>query len=119
MASRFAPYYDQLWNCWCPICMDLANAHVSHLPSALDAASDALFIALEAGTHRHEKPRVSLIRRPGREHRNDGWQMREGLGIGTTPGGHMGSDRRWRQAYTDDADRRSRNADIAKQQPTT
>ncbi|MFI2354727.1 hypothetical protein ACH5AG_08570 [Streptomyces anulatus] len=109
MASRFAPYYDDLWNCWCLLCVDLANAHVRHIPSALDTASEALFAALEAGVHVHQKPRVSLIRRPGRDHRNDGWQMREGLGIGVTPGGHMGSVRAWRQAYADTANRRTLN----------
>lgn len=113
MPGRFAPYYDQLWNCWCPLCMAVANAHVHHIPSALDAASEELFKALEAGAHTHEKPHVSLTRWDPMAHRNDGWQMREGIGIGVTPGGHMGSVRGWRQAYIDDADRHPRNTATA------
>ncbi|PKA37935.1 hypothetical protein [Streptomyces sp. SM8] len=94
MANRFDPYNDELWNCWCPLCTDLASAHTRHIPSALDAASEALFRALEAGVHVHMKPRVSLTKWEPLKYRDDGWKMREGLGIGVTPGGVTGGGRR-------------------------
>lgn len=94
MANRFDPYHDELWNCWCPLCMELAGAHTAHIPSALDAASEALFVALAAGTHRRQGPRVSLTKWNPLSVRDDGWKMREGLGIGVTPGGVTGGGRR-------------------------
>lgn len=90
MRSRFDPYNDELWNCWCLVCMALASAHARHIPSALDAASEALFEALESGTHVHEGPHVSLTKWEPLKCRSDGWQMREGTGIGMTPGGVTG-----------------------------
>ncbi|HLL34173.1 MAG TPA: hypothetical protein VK545_09840 [Streptomyces sp.] len=94
MGSRFDPYDSELRNCWCPRCKALANAHARHIPSALDDASEDLFKALKAGTHRHEGPRVSLTKWDPMKYRNDGWQLREGLGIGVTTGGVTGSVRR-------------------------
>lgn len=82
MAGRFTPYFDEIDFCWCPLCEELSRADCSHIPSRLDAASDALFKALEEGTHKHEGPRVSLVKWDPMKYRNDGWQMREGLGIG-------------------------------------
>lgn len=93
MKSRFDPYNDEIWNCWCSLCMDLASAHTRHIPSALDAASDVLFEALEAGTHKHQGPRVSLVKWDPSKYRKSGWEMREGLGIGVTIGGVTGSVR--------------------------
>ncbi len=97
MGSRFDPYWDELWNCSCPLCTELRRAHARHIPSALDEASEALFQALEARTHGHERPRVSLTKWDPLKYRNDGWQMREGLGIGVTLGGVTGSARRRQQ----------------------
>ena len=82
--SRFDPYNDELWNCWCPLCMDLVRAHQRHIPSAMDAASQALFEALESGAHTHSGPRVSLTKWDPTVYMNDGWQLREGTGIGVT-----------------------------------
>ncbi|MBT2412684.1 hypothetical protein J7I94_19315 [Streptomyces sp. ISL-12] len=93
MANRFDPYNDEIWGCWCVLCKALASAHARHIPSALDEASDALFNALESGVHRHEEPRVSLVKWDPAKYRNDGWQLREGLGIGVTTGGVTGSVR--------------------------
>lgn len=92
MAGRFDPYNDEIWGCFCPLCMKLARAAVAR--TGLDEASDALFSALEDGTHRHEDPHVSLVKRNPMNYRSDGSDMREGLGIGMTPGGVTGSTRR-------------------------
>jgi hypothetical protein len=100
VASRFDPYDDELWNCWCRVCMGLARAHASHIPSALDAASEVLFKALEAGEHTHCGPRVSLTKWEPLKYRDDGWQMREGTGIGMTLGGVTGSGRRRERGET-------------------
>jgi len=94
MASRFDPYNDDLWNCWCDLCMALARAAAHHIPSELAAASDTLFAALEAGTHTKRGPRGSRTERDPLKYRSDGSFMREGLGIGMTPGGVGGSARR-------------------------
>lgn len=92
--SRFEPYYDEIDFCWCPLCTELARAHCHHTPSVVDEASEALFKALERGTHKHEGPHVSLVKFDARKYRNDGSEMREGLGIGMTPGGVTGSVRK-------------------------
>lgn len=94
VANRFDPYNDEIWGCWCVLCKALASAHARHTPSALDEASDALFNALESGSHKHEEPRVSLTKWDPLKYRDDGWKMREGLGVGMTPGGVTGSTRR-------------------------
>lgn len=94
MKSRFDPYNDEIWGCFCPLCMALAGAHVRGIPSGLGDASDELFKALENGTHKHEGPHVSLVKFDPRKYRSDGWQMREGAGIGMTPGGVTGAVRK-------------------------
>lgn len=86
MASRFDPYDEELWNCWCPLCMASARAAL-HGTGPATRASDDLFKALESGQHRHQGPRVSLVKFNPLSVRNDGWQMREGLGIGVTTRG--------------------------------
>ena len=89
MAGRFDPYNDEIWGCFCPLCMALASAHARHLPSALSAASDVLFAALEAGTHTKQGPRVRLTK--GRSYQSSGGFMQSGMGLGVTPGGVTGS----------------------------
>lgn len=90
MRSRFDPYDEELWNCWCPLCMALAGAALRGTgPSS--RASEDLFEALESGRHRHQGPNVSPTKFDPRSVRDNGWQMREGTGIGVTPGGVTGS----------------------------
>jgi len=95
MKSRFDPYDSEIRNCWCPLCVALARAGQSHLPSRVNAASDDLFEALELGQHTKRGPKARLIKGfDARKYRDDGSDMREGLGIGVTLGGVTGSVRR-------------------------
>lgn len=89
MANRFDPFDTEIRGCFCPLCMTLASAHARHMLSALSAASDALFAALEAGTHTAQGPRGSLIK--GRGYQSSGGFMASGMGLGVTPGGVTGS----------------------------
>lgn len=90
--NRFDPYDSEIRGCWCALCMTLASAYNRGGAHALTAASDALFAALEAGTHRKSGPKVSLskercIRPTGRSF------MQTGMGLGVTLGGVTGAIR--------------------------
>ena len=60
--NRFDPYDSERWGCFCPLCMELARVACTHIPSAVNAASDALYLALTEGRHRKQGPKVSLTK---------------------------------------------------------